>query len=330
MEIDNTIVDKVLDNEATPEETKEALRWFETNEGQTALSHRLTRETTLLTLRQANTWLNHPVPTERMRTRFLTAIRQSTARMRWWWAAAVLVPLFVMGGALTFIADRVGLFSAVQYAEIVVPCGQQMQVLLPDGTALQLNSDSRLRYPKTFSLFSRRVSLEGEGYFNVVKDKNRPFLVDLKGLEVKVTGTEFNVKAYATDPNIYVTLNAGSVVLQDSKNRKYTLVPGESAMYSRQSGACRITKPEHIETIQAWRTNSMNFYLTPLKEIIKVMEHQYDTRFIVKDSSLLNNRFTFSTTKVNIADVLQDLEKVSQTRFIELEKNVFEITQKEK
>lgn len=330
MKQDNTIVDQVLDNQATPEEAREVLRWFETDEGQTALSGRLTREATLLTPRQADAWLDHPVPAERMRTRFLTAIRQSSSRMRRWWVAAALVPLLVMGGALAFIADRVGLLSTVQYASIVVPCGQQMQVLLPDGTSLQLNSDSKLRYPKTFGLFSRHVSLEGEGYFNVATDKNRPFLIDLKGLEVKVTGTEFNVKAYAADPNIYVTLTEGSILLKDSRKKEYPLVPGQSAIYSRQSGTCQITQPQDIEAVQAWRTNSMNFYLTPLKEIIRVMERQYDTRFIINDSSLLSNRFTFSTTKVNIADVLRDLEKVSQTRFIEREENVFEITRKEK
>lgn len=62
-----------------------------------------------------------------------------------------------------------------------------MQVVLQDGTVVQLNSDTRLRYPKQFGLFNRSVELWGEGYFVVAKEKNRPFIVDLKGIEVKVT-----------------------------------------------------------------------------------------------------------------------------------------------
>lgn len=73
----------------------------------------------------------------------------------------------------------------------------------------------------------------------------------------------------------------------------------------------------------------MNFYLTPLRDIIKVMERQYDVHFVVRDSTLLNNRFTLSTSKVNVDDVLRDLEAVSWIRFLQTEDGVFEI-QKEK
>lgn len=328
MKTDDTIVDKVLDNQATPEETREVLDWFETEEGQACLSQRLTRESMFLTDRQADEWLDHPVQTERMRERFVKAIRSRRMYIQWQWIAAVLIPFLVMGGALTFIADRTGLFSDTEYAVISVPCGEQIQVVLPDGTSVHLNSDSKLEYPKTFSLFNRKVHLEGEGYFNVVKDKKRPFVVDLKELSVKVTGTEFNVKAYTSDANIYVTLDEGGVLLQVTGDKEYPLIPGESATYNRQSGTCLIEKP--MDAIQAWRNNSLNFYLTPLSEVIKVMERQYEIQFIVKDSSLLKNRFTFSTSKVSIVEVLRDLEKVSQIRFVETEDNVFEITADEK
>ena len=142
----------------------------------------------------------------------------------------------------------------------------------------------------------------------VAKDKKRPFIVDLKGVEVKVTGTKFNVKAYPSEPNVWVTLEEGGVLLKDIKNKEYPLVPGESAEYNRTSGICQITKPDDMSQISSWRSNSLNFYLTPLRDIIKVMERQYDVHFVVRDSILLNNRFTLSTSKVNVDDVLRDLE----------------------
>ncbi len=186
-----------------------------------------------------------------------------------------------------------------------------MQVVLQDGTVIQLNSYTRLRYPKKFGLFSRSVELWGEGFFVVAKDKKRPFIVDLKGVEVKVSGTKFNVKAYPSEPNVWVTLEEGGVLLKDIKNKEYPLVPGESAEYNRTSGICQITKPDDMSQISSWCSNSLNFYLTPLRDIIKVMERQYDVHFVVRDSTLLNNRFTLSTSKVNVDDVLRDLEAVS-------------------
>lgn len=169
----------------------------------------------------------------------------------------------------------------------------------------------------------------GEKAFVVAKDKKRPFIIDLKGVEVKVTGTKFNVKAYPSEPNVWVTLEEGGVLLKDTKNKEYPLVPGESAEYNRTSGICQITKPDDMSQISSWRSNSLNFYLTPLRDIIKVMERQYDVHFVVRDSTLLNNRFTLSTSKVNVDDVLRDLEAVSWIRFLQTEDGGFEI-QKEK
>lgn len=142
---------------------------------------------------------------------------------------------------------------------------------------------------------------------------------------MRVTGTRFNVKAYAAEPNIWVTLDEGGILFRDHNAKEYRLVPGESAEYNRQSGKCLISRPDNMEQISAWRSNSLNFYLTPLNEIIKVMERHYDVHFIVKDSTVLKNRFTLSTGKVNASDVLYDLETVSNICFTEVEDGLFEV-----
>ena len=126
-----------------------------------------------------------------------------------------------------------------------------------------------------------------------------------------------------------MTLGEGGGGRQDSTHKEYPLVPGQSADLTRKSGRCQISEPEDMNQISSWRSNSLNFYLTPLKEIIKVMERQYDVHFIVRDSTLLNNRFTLSTSKVNVDDVLRDLEAVSWIRFSQTEDGVFEVLKKE-
>lgn len=195
-----------------------------------------------------------------------------------------------------------------------------MRVVLQDGTIVQLNSDTRLKYPKKFGIFNRTVELWGEGYFEVAKEKNRPFVVDLGDINVKVTGTKFNVKAYTAESNLWVTLDEGGVLLKDVRGKEYPLLPGESAEYNRRSGACQISRPENMEQISSWRSKGLNFYLTPLKEIVKVLERQYDVHFIIPDSALLDNRFTLSTNKVNVIDVLNDLEAVSHISLMKQKK----------
>lgn len=331
MKIDDAVIDKVLNNKASAEDARQVSEWFATEEGHDYLSKRMDGEMLSLTEGEVENWVPHAIPEEKMKQRFLQQIkpRRRVNSYRRWWAAAVLIPFIFLCGSVWFLADKVGLFSETEYAELVVPCGEQMRVVLQDGTVVQLNSDTRLKYPKKFGIFTRTVELWGEGYFEVAKEKDRPFVVDLGDINVKVTGTKFNVKAYTAESNLWVTLDEGGVLLKDTKGKEYPLHPGESAEYNRRSGACQISRPENMEQITSWRSKGLNFYLTPLKEIVKVLERQYDVHFIVPDSSLLDHRFTLSTNKVNVVDVLNDLEAVSHISFNETGKGIFEITEKE-
>lgn len=284
MKIDDAIIDKVLNNGASVEEAGLVAEWFATEEGSEYLSGRLESESARLI--EDGPGMVRPSGAGRTDAGTLHGqIKREkiVSYRRGLIAAAVLIPFLFLSISLWFLADRTGVFSATEYAELKVPCGEQMQIVLQDGTVIQLNSDTRLRYPKKFGLFSRSVELWGEGFFVVAKDKKRPFIVDLKGVEVKVTGTKFNVKAYPSEPNVWVTLEEGGVLLKDIKNKEYPLVPGESAEYNRTSGICQITKPDDMSQISSWCSNSLNFYLTPLRDIIKVMERQYDVHFVVRD-----------------------------------------------
>ena len=311
MKIDESVIDKVLDNKAAPGEARKVAGWFVTEEGRKYLSGRLDREMEELAEEMPEDVRLPSIPGMKMKQRFMSEIKRERGRRsvgrKWMWVAAVLLPFVFLSVSLLFLVNRTGIFSETEYAEISVPYGEQMRVILQDGSIVHLNSDSRLRYPKQFGLFNRTVELWGEG------------------VEVRVTGTRFNVKAYAAEPNIWVTLDEGGILFRDHNAKEYRLVPGESAEYNRQSGKCLISRPDNMEQISAWRSNSLNFYLTPLNEIIKVMERHYDVHFIVKDSTVLKNRFTLSTGKVNASDVLYDLETVSNICFTEVEDGLFEV-----
>lgn len=313
--IDSKIIDKVLSRNATPTEARQVAAWFVTVEGQEYFSQRYDRESYLLNERIIAEWSDHEIPVERMKIRFLSKLKMKVRTFRFRVAAAVIVPFLFMTGAFTFVANRTGLFSSNEMAEVVVPFGEQLQVVLQDGTTVQLNSGSHLEYPKSFGLFSRNVKITGEGYFSVAKEIARPFVVNLNEISVKVTGTHFNVKAYVDDPKISVTLEEGSVKIADKMENIYPLKVGQNAEYDRNSGVCKVTEVEDMIVYTAWRTKSLNFYRMPLANILKTLERQYEVHFAVDDSSLLRYKFSISTSRVNVNEILKDLEKVSKIRF---------------
>lgn len=324
--MDPKIIDKVLSKTASQDEARQVVVWFATDEGQEYFSQRYDRESYLLNEKIIAEWTDHEIPSERMKIRFLSQLKMGARTFRFRVAAAVIIPFLLLAGAFTFVANRSGVFAGDVMSEVVVPYGEQLQVVLQDGTTVQLNSGSRLQYPKSFGLFRRKVKLTGEGYFSVAKETGRPFVVNLNEISVKVTGTKFNVKAYPDDCRITVALEEGSVNIADKKNNIYPLKVGQNAEYYRNSGICKVSNVEDMSVHTAWRTKSLNFYRTPLKDILKTLERQYEIQFIVADSSLLNYKFSISTSKVNANEILMDLEKVSKIRFTTKGNNNYEVS----
>lgn len=332
MRIDEDIVNRVLDNKGSEDEAKQVAEWFSTEEGNDYLSVCFMKAADTITLEQAKEWLaDHRIPEERMRTRLENGMRTELRRKRRkrLMLAAVIVPFLCLTGALCFMAERWGLFTPTEYAEVLVPNGDRMQVVLQDGTTVLLNSQTRLIYPTRFGLFKRKVKLEGEAYFSVAKEKGRAFIVELGALNVKVTGTKFNVWAYGND-FVRVTLDEGGVLLCDSDSLNYQLTPGMTAVYDRTSGICRIIQPEDPETISDWKNNRLNFHWETLGNILKSLERQYDVCFITADSSLLNKHFTLSSGKIPIVEVLKDLQTVSHIKFEEVAPKTYRVVARKK
>lgn len=316
MGMDSMMWQRYLDGQSSPEEMNVIRSWLSTEEGQAFLSASLERDMNNIREEDVDNWIDHPIPSSSMKAAVLAPMRRTFRRKRWLTVAAVVLPFFLLVGIAWLLADRAGLLSAPEYAEFSVPHGEQMQVVLQDGTTVHLNSASRLRFPKKFSFFRREVELWGEAYFDVAKEKRQPFVVNLHDMNLRVTGTRFNVKAYPQEDKLQVMLVEGGVTLADGQQRTYVLSPGECADYDRSSGICKISRVDDEKSITGWRERSLNFYRTPLMEILKTLQRQYDVVFETVDSTLLSTQFTLSTTKVQALDILKDIERVSHIRFL--------------
>ena len=233
------------------------------------------------------------------------------------YAAAVFIPIALIIGLFIRINSQVDLLADGGYDEVYVPNGERMQLLFQDGSKVHLNSGSRIRYPKKFGLSERKVYLEGEAWFEVAKNKNRPFIVDLSYMDIKVLGTTFDVKAYPEEEAIFVALETGSIELKSRSFKSYQLRPGEKAVYNKASGRCEVLRSHDVKMYSAWRRNVLVFKSAPLSDVMKTLARTYDISFDVKDSAALRYTYTITTDSVNLTTVLKELEKITPVLFEE-------------
>lgn len=195
------------------------------------------------------------------------------------------------------------------YHVIRTPRSGTYQVVLPDGTHIWLNALSSLRFPTHFSGNTRAVQLTGEAYFDVAKNKEKPFVVDVNDTKVQVLGTQFNITA--DKGRVYTTLLEGSVKVFNGGNMK-KLVPGEQAVAQGRNLA---VKAVDTEPIVAWKEGYFIFRNTPIQELMESISKWYDVDVdYVGDMEHIQfgGKFSRSTT---LQELLKSLELTGTVRF---------------
>lgn len=318
---------RTLENQATPSEARQVIRWFATPEGADYLSRLMDNDLETMAPGSEELYAGRTIPSDEMYRFILQRIHRQKQRRFLFRAAAILIPLLLLTGQFWYIEKRIDLFAGSGYEEIYVPKGERMQLIFQDGSKAILNADSRIRYPRKFGFSERKVELEGEAFFEVAPNPHRPFRVDLKEMEVKVLGTTFDVKAYATDPDISVSLETGKVTLSSRSRPLAHLKPGEKATYNRKTGLCKISRPEQIEAGSVWKKDRILFDNTPLAEVIATLSRRFDVEFAVADSTLFHYHYTLTTDRPDLPQILADLAKITPVQFEE-EKGVILIRRK--
>ncbi|MDR1682071.1 MAG: FecR domain-containing protein [Candidatus Symbiothrix sp.] len=176
------------------------------------------------------------------------------------------------------------------YSEIVVPVGQRVNITLTDGSKVCLNSRSRIRIPKSFNSRNRKVYLDGEACFEVVKAQGKPFTVETSRYNVRVLGTKFNVINYSEMPMFETTLIEGSVEVSNAgKGENIRLSPDEQVRLT-DKGLQKIAIDAEDQTL--WTNGVFAFDSQPFSEIIKRIELYYDVKFIIQNTKALDIVYT--------------------------------------
>lgn len=205
------------------------------------------------------------------------------------------------------------------FADIVVeaPLGARTKLYLPDGTLVWLNAGSKIVYSQGFGVDDRNLSLEGEGYFEVIKNEKLPFIVETRELNVKVLGTKFNFKNYPEDEEVTVNLMEGKVALQNElkKMPALYLAPQEKMVLNKRTGIIKKSKT-YVEYSNAWSRNELFFDEELLEDIAKKLMRSYDVKIQVADS-LRNKRFygSFKIIGNTIDEVLRAIASTNRMQY---------------
>lgn len=195
-----------------------------------------------------------------------------------------------------------------------VPAGQRAELTLTDGTKVWLNSLSTFTFPNYFTETSREVYLDGEGYFDVVHDEDKPFNVNTQNHFVKVLGTEFNVLAYSKNSFFETSLLDGSVEVWANENQQnIILTPGNRA-YSHNDQLK--TSPIANYDYFLWKKGIISFDNERVEDILKKLELYYDIRIENRNKQIMDMRYTGKfRTKDGIEHVLNVLQVPTGLRY---------------
>lgn len=311
---DEIILRRVLNETATPEEATLVAAWFATDEGQQWLSAEFDADAQRLESGIAAPLSD--IPGEELLRRIDRILNRARRRRLLFRAAAILIPCALILGMWLNLNSRLGgaLFSEEEPQTVAAAIGERKEVIFQDGTRAFLNAGSTLTYPDRFGLSERRVQLDGEAYFEVTHNPRRPFIVETSDdAAVRVLGTEFNVKAYASDPTIAVVLLQGSVEFTQGST-SLLLEPSQRLLYDKASGESSVENLKQADQSILWSRNTICFRDTPMREVIRELGRWYDVRFEVRDPEVCDFTFSLQTPNLPLRELLNELENIAPIR----------------
>lgn len=201
------------------------------------------------------------------------------------------------------------------YTEIHVPSGQRLHITLADGSSVWLSPQSHLKLPNEFSRDNRTVELDGEGFFDVVKDSERPFIVKSKGYNIEVIGTQFNLFSYSKNPRYEAHLIEGKVQAYSDPDKKDAIMLSSNEKVSLIDG--RLVKSVSYYDNKDFITSGIyNFHATQFIDILEYLALWYDVGFDIKGEVMLTTRVN-AKFRLNddIENILTALQNVFQFNF---------------
>jgi len=297
----NELITRVISGMATQDETAELLNWVESAEENKLLFASMKNAGNLAAM---NEYVKDSALLNDRYREFIRLYRESKDDFRpvqGFMSKSLVISLRRIAASILLI---VGISVSTGYLlfhtpivepsnnQLIVPSGQQAQLTLSDGTRIWLNSRSKLIYPGNFSGRNREVTLEGEAFFEVIPNPDKPFIVRSDILAVKVLGTSFNFSAYKDDKDLKMTLVDGSISIIGEQKKEITkLKPSQTAVFSRFQKTIFISSDD-TELYTSWRNGQFKFRRMHFEDISRRLSRNFNVDFVIKKENL--KQVTFS------------------------------------
>ena len=247
-------------------------------------------------------------------------------------AAAIAVVFFFYYNNNSALKTNVKEYAACN--TVTTRKGSKSNIQLPDGTIVWLNADSKLTYDENFRGDFREVHLQGEGYFEVMRDEKRPFIIHTKVIDIRVLGTVFNVKAYETEASTETSLIKGSVeiTLHNSPEKKIILRPNEKLRVNNEDfhystalntekakdatddmnivvGKIHYQKKDSMALEALWVRNKLVFDAESLQEVMRKIERWYNVKVDIEvDDTMKSTQYSAIFENENLSQVMEALK----------------------
>lgn len=304
------LFDKFLLKQASAEEIQQLIQWLKsdgsfqdwTNEEWDAASSEMDTKLQRKLLGQIKDKINQDHTIQ-------LPVKSKSHRLYLWAGRVASIVLLVLLTGISVYYYSTGR-QDLQDMIVSVEKGQKANVVLPDGSKVWVNSDSKLSYGSRFNQKERVLSLEGEAYFEVAPDKDRPFIVETNEMAVRALGTSFNVKSYEDENSASTVLRTGRVEVTTNSDC-LILNPNEKIVFNKQTGHVQKSSIDNAVDYINWKYNELTFNGETFENIAYTLERYYNTRIIFESESLKKYRFTGTPGNTSLESILQILSLTS-------------------
>lgn len=269
----------------------------------------------------------------RSKTKYAQQLKPVKKLWKFWLAAASVAAIIFSGWFFTRPQYNTQITLPVEKTALASKNGERNEMILPDGSKVWLNAGSQLFYVNDFKGKTREVRLEGEAYFDIQKNAQKPFIVHANTIDIKVLGTAFNVKAYADDINIETTLFRGLVNITrrgEANFQPILLYPNQKAIIPKENPVLNAVQPEVSRDVEAkksiviqqidsskteakqidvaWKFNRLEFKGNDFIELAGRLERWYNVKIIFEDEAVKQLHFSGSFENESIQQALKAMQ----------------------
>ncbi|MEH0152812.1 FecR domain-containing protein [Limibacter armeniacum] len=255
---------------------------------------------------------------------------------RWWQRVPmqqVAVLVIMLSGLLGLVLKRDVLIQELEQAmiiSVIAPKGQMLTYHLPDGSGVSLHPGSKLKHYRFFMGSTRTVKLEGEGFFEVTKNKDKPFVVQTGLMETRVLGTSFDVVAIPKSKRFVVTVKTGKVQVSYKDQLLAQLVPGTSIRVKLEEDGKPDAVREEVRDLRylSWMEGKLSFEEISLQELVWYLKQRYGVEVHLGTTAIKELKLSGDFTGLSVVQVLKIIQEIYPLEVTQLSEEKFSLTER--